>query len=123
MKMTEQNVDDRRMVNVQQVKKNIDVVPKGFSEVLEEIAPQGEKRKAEELANQTFTILGIDWWKGETGPVAYLVCADDNGELFNFNMGGKVAIGKLRIVQGDLPLRATLKWVEGGAYEGYWDFV
>lgn len=90
-------------------------------DVLEEIAPQGERVKTDDLIGKEITLHSIRTFQGENGPAAFCLVTDEGGALYNTIIGGKIVYPKLLAVQGQLPVSFKLVKKEGGRYGRYWD--
>lgn len=98
-----------------------------LKDVIEEIAPQGEKVEAKKLVDETFTILRArpfeSSFRGQAH--AYFVVGElkKDKKLFNTVLGGGAVTDTLDLWarQGmSNPLRVTLRFVKGGKYKGYY---
>jgi len=96
--------------------------PKRLLDVLEEIAPEGEKVKLEDFLGQDIVFHTLRVFEGEYGVAAFVVFTDRNGVLFNTIVGQQVLLAKLLTVAQHLPVTATIIKQEGGKYGGYYDF-
>lgn len=100
---------------------NLKAKPRLFSEVIEEIAPQGTRVKLAEWVDRTITMHSIRFFKSEHGPCAFILFTDDNGELFNALCSWKIVLPKLAAVAEQLPITATVVRKEGGQKGHYYD--
>lgn len=95
-----------------------------FSEVLEEIAPQGTPIKLTEIEGQDVVIYAARPFVGEYGPAFFVILGDGvTGELFNVIVGQKIIVPKLAAVvkAGSLPVSCRFVQHEGGQGDFYWD--
>jgi hypothetical protein len=92
-----------------------------FSEVLEEIAPQGVNVKIAEMVDQTIIVRSVRFFNGRFGPAAFVIFTDLNGELMNMIVGNKIVLPKLLIVREQLPVECKLVKKEGGSANAYFD--
>ncbi len=119
--------------------------------IRDRVAPQGTAVKATDMVGRTFTILRYrpyqSAFKENREIVYWIVAVTDDGELFNFTLGGTAVcdvldiMDKLKIEHAmaiaegkfarareleDLGInkawKFTLQWVEGGQGEGYYTF-
>jgi hypothetical protein len=103
-----------------------DQPPLVLADALQQLGISGPPRKAEELIDQTFTIRRARTFpsKYEGQKYAYFcVCVDTEGELFTTILGGAACTDILDGLQQLAPNRSfvvTLRWKEGGRYEGYY---
>ena len=100
---------------------NLKAKPRLFSEVIEEIAPQGTRVKLSEWVDLTITIHSIRFFKSQHGPCAFLMFTDENGELFNALCSWKIVLPKLAAVAEQLPVIAKVVHKEGGQKGHYYD--
>src|SRR5512143_1696129 len=113
--------DDSSIVPVEIGVTKIDLhkVVRPISEVLEEIAPQGERRKAAEFVDQDVVIHSIRFFNGQWGPAAFVIMTDENGELFNTIVSQKIVLPKLAAVRNNLPVSCRLVHHEREGAPGY----
>jgi hypothetical protein len=95
--------------------------PRRIGEVMEEIAPQGEKVKKQDLENQEIIIRSLRFFNGRYGLGCFVLGTYADGTLFNTILGNKVIMPKLALIQDQLPIAATLVKKEGGQGTFYWD--
>lgn len=96
-------------------------VVRPISDVLEEIAPQGERRKAAEFVDQDVVIHSIRFFKGQFGTAAFVIMTDGNGELFNTILSQKIVLPKLAAVKDNLPVSCRLVYHKREGDPGYYD--
>jgi len=94
---------------------------KQLSKVLEELSPRGEDSKLANFIDQEITVWNVQPFLGEYGPAAWVLFTDPQGQLFNTVIGQKIVLPKLLIAMDDLPVKCTVKVVEGGRFGHYYD--
>lgn len=100
-----------------------------WSKLEEEILPQGEHLKTNEIIDQQFILLSMKQYVSNMNEqdYAYHVVGSmvKGKKLFNTTIGGGQpmevldAIHKAGILN---PIKFTLRWIEGGKYGGYYIF-
>ena len=100
---------------------DLELAPVPIKDILDELMPEGESVKAEEFVDQEIVIHTVRFFVGQFGAAAFVVFTDDNGVLFNFILGQKIVLPKLAAVRTRLPVKATLRKVEGGQFGEYYD--
>ncbi len=96
-------------------------IPRNLSEVLDEIAPQGEKIKVADIAGSEITVHAVRPFRGAYGPAAFVIFTDEGGVLFNTIIGQKIVLAKLLAAIPYLPVKMTIEKKEGGAFGEYYD--
>ena len=100
---------------------DFNLTPVPLKEVLAEISPIGDKTKLRELVGKVITIWSIEFFKGKYGLAAFITLTDPDKNLLHAVIGQKVVMQKLYYSATRLPVTCTLKFVEGGNFEGYFD--
>jgi len=93
-----------------------------MTQVLEEIAPEGEKIKKADLVGKPIVIHSVEYFSGQYGPALFVRLTDDNGELYNTIIANKVLAKKLWMVRANLPVSCTIIKVEREGSPAYYDF-
>lgn len=100
---------------------DLSAVARLFSEVYEEIAPQGTRVKLADIVDSQIIIHSVRPFMGRFGQAAFVLFTSPEGELFNTVISNKVILPKLYAVRDQLPLVATVvKKGEEGA-NAYYD--
>lgn len=92
-----------------------------FSDVMDEIAPQGERAKLKEFEGQEIVFLSLRFFAGRFGDACFCIFTDANGEMFNMILNQKIILPKLSAVRDELPVKATVVKKEGTNGRSYWD--
>jgi hypothetical protein len=100
----------------------LDQQPRKLGELLEEIAPEGEKVKVADIVGWTIVIRSIRLFEGQYGVGAYVIFTDENGAIYNTVIGQKILLTKLCSVAEELPVECTIIKNEGGQFGRYYDF-
>jgi len=117
----EGSVSEYALAEIGVTRIDLKAVPRKIGEVLEEIAPTGERVKAADVVGEEITIHSIRPFVGEYGPAAFVVCTDSKGALFNMVVGQKIVLAKLITVMDQLPVSGTLTRHDGGRFGLYYD--
>lgn len=100
---------------------DLSLKPVRISEILDEIAPQGEKLKLEQLEGKTIIFHSIRPFEGQYGVGLFCIITDEDGVLYHTVIGSKVIVPKLIVASGNLPLEGKVVRKEGGQYGYYFD--
>ncbi len=100
---------------------NLNAPVKSISQVLDEINPQGQRCKLADFVNQEIVIWGVNPFKGQFGPAAYVIFTDKDNIMYNTVAGQTVVLPKLLMVMNSLPVSARVVEVSGGMYGSYFD--
>lgn len=101
---------------------NLKGTPVPITQVLEEIAPQGDRVKKVDLVGRQITLLSMHGFVGDYGPALFVIGADEDGELFNTIIGNRILMEKLMTVRGRLPVTCTIVRIDKGEDKFYYDF-
>ena len=96
------------------------VVP--IQQVLDEVAPVGERIKKIDLVGKPIVIVSLRPFIGQFGPALFVIFTDDNGEIFNTIVSNRVLMPKLLAVQDRLPVSCTIVKKENDQ-GGYYDVI
>jgi hypothetical protein len=106
---------------------NTTLVPVRLSEILQKLGISGPRIAAEALVDHEFTITGCKAFPSafKEHEHAYFVVAKDarTGEIFTTVLGGMAVteiLDALVAVSFNSPLTVTLRWNEGGRFQGYY---
>lgn len=121
--MTNQPDKDQAPPKESQPKKVIDFTlkPRPLRKVYEEIFPQGQPIKAEDLLNQELTVHHMKPFSGKFGRALYCVITLEGGEIRNTIIGAVAVIEKLWTCRDNLPVTFTLVQRDGGEFGRYYD--
>lgn len=120
-RVTPEQVRDIQRAKIGISKISLDVPARRLTDVLEEIAPQGQKTKLSDWIDQEITIVSVHWFKGKFSDACFVQFTDANGELFNMTVSGKIVLPKLAAVEDQLPVICKVVKKEGGQFGRYWD--
>jgi len=95
--------------------------PVKLVDVLEQIAPQGQRVKKGEFVGEQITIVSLRPFIGQFGPAIFVIFYDSNGELFNTIISNRVLMPKLLLIIEHLPVTTTIIKKGSGSGE-YYDF-
>ncbi len=92
-----------------------------FSDVMEEINPQGDFIPMGELLDRELCVISIRFSQTKKGPAAFPVCVNDSGEIFHTFTASKVLVPKLQNVTNHLPVLLRFVEKEGGNFGRFYD--
>jgi hypothetical protein len=101
---------------------NLNKQPRRLGEVLDEIAPEGEKVKVADIVGWPIVIRAARLFKGQYGVGAFVIFTDENGALYNTIIGQTILLSKLMTALEYLPVECTILRLEGGQFGEYYDF-
>jgi hypothetical protein len=122
-----QPAEEPRKLNpfVLAIDRNKDVVELGS--ILQAMGLNGPRIPADELRDRSFVLLGCKAFQSSFQRDAhayFCVCSDaDTGEVFTTVLGGQACVDVIDALvaqEFDAPLKVTLRWSEGGAFQGYY---
>jgi hypothetical protein len=100
---------------------NLEKEAANLSDIIEQVNPQGHSTKLREWIDQRIKVVSIETFLGQYGVAAWVRFVDEKNVLYNTVIGGSVALPRLLCCVDHLPVWTTVRWVEGGGWEGYFD--
>jgi hypothetical protein len=102
-------------------KVNLNRVPRKATDILAEIAPQGENVKASQIIGTEIIIHAVRPFQGVHGNALFCIFTDATGAMFNTVIGGQIVAPKLWALRNDLPVSFKIIDKEGGSFGHYYD--
>jgi len=100
---------------------NLRTPARRLAEVMDEIAPTGEKVHLRDFIDKEITVHSIRPFQSQYGVAVYVIFTSAEGELFNMVVSNRIVLPKLATIRDSLPVTCTVVKKEGGRFGEYFD--